>query len=250
MWFRKQLRLFLAAAQFLTIFPIRLKKEITPEEFNKTLVYFPVVGLFLGLFLIFIEYAGAYFLPASILKICLIVFVIVVTGGLHLDGLADTVDAVASGKKGEDALKLMKKGTIGPVGAAAIIISLAIKYLVLMEFFGLRLYAILLLFPLMGRMGIVAGCFLFPYARNFGTAKFFIGKHNRVEFTIAFIISFIAGAFIMGIRGLFILASIIFIVNVFGRYLTNRFGGITGDSLGFMNECGELVFLIGATVII
>ena len=250
MWFHKQLRLFLAAAQFLTIFPIRLKKEINPEEFGKALVYFPVVGLFIGLLLIFIEYIGSFFLPASVLKICLILFLIIITGGLHLDGLADTVDAVASRKKGEDALRLMREGTIGPLGAAAVMISLAVKYLVLMEFFGLKLYAVLLLFPLMGRIGIVTGCFLFSYARNEGTAKFFIGKHNRVGFVIAFVISFIAGAFIMGIRGLFILASIIFVVNVFGRYFTNRFGGITGDSLGFMNECGELVFLIGATVII
>lgn len=250
MWFRKPLRLFLVAVGFLTCLPVRLKKEANAEEFSKSLIYFPVVGLLLGLVLVLLEYGLAYFLPASIVKLVLVGSLIILTGGLHLDGFADTIDALASGKNGKEALRIMKEGSIGPIGVAAVIMCLAIKYLVLMEFFGVKLYCILLMFPMLGRTAVVTGCWLFSYARSEGTGKAFIDKSNSKEFMISLIITLIASILLIGIRGIVILGCIILMVTFSGRYFSNRFGGITGDNLGFMNELGELVALIGVTVVI
>lgn len=250
MWFHNHLRLFLIAVQFLTRLPVRLKKKAEPQEFSKSLVYFPIIGLLLGLGLVFTEYILAYFLPVSIVKLYLVCLLIVITGGLHLDGLADTIDALASGKCGKEALRVMAEGSIGPIGVAAVIICLATKYLVLLEFFGTKLYCVLLLFPMLGRMAIVTGCWLFSYARSEGIGKVFIDKNNSKEFMISFIITLIASVFLIGIRGIVILGCIILLVTLFGRYFSNRFGGITGDNLGFMNELGELVALVGVIVVI
>lgn len=241
------MNLFLVALQFLTILPIRIKKEV---RLAKSLAYFSLVGLFLGLCLVVLEYILAYFLPTSIVRLILIVFLIAITGGLHLDGLADTIDAIASRKTGENGLKIMRESTIGPIGVISILVFLLAKYIAIGEFFGWRLYAMLLLFPMVGRMGIVTACYLFPYARDEGTGKIFIGNAGIKEFIIAGLTSFVVGFLLFGPRALFILGCVIVVVVFIGKYFTRRFGGITGDTLGFINEIGELVALLGGTVII
>lgn len=244
------MRLFLVALQFLTRLPIRLKKEADPKELGKSLAYFPLVGLFLGICLVVLEYSLSYFFPTSIVRLVLIAFLIFITGGLHIDGLADTIDAIASGEKGDDALKIMRESTVGPIGATCVFISILAKYIALGEFVGGRLYAMLLLFPMAGRMGMSTVCLLFPYARKEGTGKAFVSKGTTKEFIISGTISFIAGIILFRTRALFILGSIILIVMLTGKYFTKKFGGITGDIVGSINEIGELVALLGGTMVI
>lgn len=235
------MKLFLTALQVLTIFPIRTG----PKDFGKSVRFFPLVGLFLGFCLVIIEYTLGYFLPSSISRLILIAFLIIITGGLHLDGLADTVDAVASGQRGNCALEIMKESSVGPIGVCAIVIFLLTKYIALGEFFGARLYAMLLFFPMAGRIAMVTACWIFPYAKKEGIGKAFIDNAGLNEFVIAGVISFIMGFLLFGLKGLYILGFIIIKVVFIGRYFTKRFGGITGDCLGFFNEIGELVALIG-----
>lgn len=244
------MRLFLVALEFLTILPIRLRKETDSKELAKSIMYFPVVGLFLGICLVILEYILSYFFPTSIVRLVLIGFLIFITGGLHIDGLADTIDALASRKKSEDALKIMRESTVGPIGASCIFIFILAKYIALGEFFGGRLYAMFLLFPMAGRMGMVTACCLFPYARAEGTGKAFITKGAAKEFIISGTISFIAGIILFRARALFILGSVIIIVVILGKYFTKKLGGITGDILGFINEIGELVALLGGTMVL
>lgn len=244
------IRLFLVALQFLTRLPVRLHKKAGPQELAKSLAYFPLVGLFLGACLVILEYILTYFFPTSIVRLILIGFLILITGGLHLDGFADTVDAVSSGKKGGDELKIMRESTIGPVGTCCVFILLLAKYIALGEFFGGRLYAMLLLFPMVGRMGIVTACFMFPYARKEGTGLAFINKGTQREFLISGLISFMSGFILFGLRALFILCCVFIIVIITGKYFTKKLGGITGDILGFINEVSELVAFLGGTVVL
>lgn len=243
---RLNLENVITAVGVLTIVPVRSK----PEELGKSISFFPLVGLLLGVCLVVLEYTLSYFLPTSIVRLIIIAFLIIITGGLHLDGLADTVDAVSSREKGDRALEIMKESTIGPIGASSIFIFLLAKYIALGEFFGGRLYAMLLLFPMIGRMGIVTACWMFPYAKKEGVGKAFIGNAGLKEFVIAGLISFISGFFLFGLRAVFILGFVILITVLIGKYFTKRFGGITGDILGFINEVSELVALIGGTVVI
>lgn len=244
------MRLFLIALQFLTIIPIRLGKKAEPEELAKSLAYFPLVGILLGTCLAVLEYFLTYFLPSSVVRLILVAFPIAITGGLHLDGLSDTVDAIASQKSSSNALKIMQEKTIGPVGASCVFIFLLARYVALGEFVGMRLYTMLLLFPMVGRMSIVTACFLFPYAKKEGKGKAFIDNATSKEFLIAGITSFLLGIILFDMRSLFIIGCVIFIVIFIGKYFTRKFGGLTGDTLGFFNEVGELVALIGGTVVL
>lgn len=237
---------FLTALQFLTILPIRAKKQ----DLAKSLAFFPFAGLFLGACLVAIEFILTYFLPTSIVRLILIIFLIAITGGLHLDGFADTIDAIASREKGERALKIMHEPTVGAIGAVSLFILLLAKYIAIGEFFGWRLYGMLLLFPMLGRMGMVTMCWMFPYARKEGTGKVFIDNAGMREFLIAGLTSLIAGFFLFGMRAVFILGLVILIVVFLGKYFMKRFGGITGDTLGLINELGELVALLGGTVVV
>lgn len=240
------MRLFLTALGFLTILPVRVKSENQAGS----LAFFPLAGLFLGVCLVVLEYILAYSLPASLVRLILIAFLIFVTGGLHLDGFADTVDAIASGEKGDTALRIMREPAVGPVGAAAVFLLLLAKYITLGEFFGWRLYAMLLFFPMAGRMGMVVMCWMFPYARNEGTGMAFVQNAEIKQLITAFLTALMAGVFLYGMRAVFILGFIFIVAILFGKFFVRRVGGITGDTIGFINELGELVALIGGTVVI
>lgn len=246
----KIIRPFLIALQVLTVLPVRLRKQPAVIESRKSLMFFPVIGLLLGALLISIEYLFSYVLPESVVKLLLLGVLVVITGGLHLDGLADTVDALAARKGKKESLQIMKDSTVGPMGVMAVVGCLAIKYVILLEFFVPRLYLILLFFPLMGRMAMVFACRLFPYARGEGTGQAFIGKGGKTELLIAIITSVVVSYILLQLRGLIILGVVLMIVFATGKIFIKKFAGITGDILGFMNEVGELVALIGATIII
>lgn len=247
---RKQIRLFLIALGFLTILPVKPNGEVDESEITSSAVYFPLVGFFLGIILVVLEYLTACFLPMSVVILILLTAMVIITGGLHLDGFADTIDALASGKSGKAGLELMHRGNTGPAGAGAITLSLAMKYFTISEFFGIGLYRALILFPMLGRMAVVLGCWLFPYARSSGTAKPFVKKIALKDFMVSFIITFIASIILSGIRGLAIMGFIMLLVIISGKYLVKRFGGITGDNLGFINELSELIALLGLCVVV
>ncbi|MBU1998800.1 MAG: adenosylcobinamide-GDP ribazoletransferase, partial [Candidatus Omnitrophica bacterium] len=107
---------FILALQFLTVFPVRIK-NIRKEQFAASLTYFPLVGLGLGLIL-----AGSYRLLSllrveeSALSGIAVVLLIILTGALHLDGLADTCDAFLSRKNRGQMLAIMRDSHIGAMG--------------------------------------------------------------------------------------------------------------------------------------
>lgn len=244
------MRFFLLALQFLTIIPLRFREEAKKEELSRSIAFFPLAGLLIGVCLIVLDFILSYTLPTSIVRAVLILFLIVITGGLHIDGMADTIDAVSSGEGGKRALEIMRESTVGVMGVCAVVMSLLLKYIALGEFFGMRLYAILLFFPMIGRISIVIACFLFPYARVEGKGEAFIGKVAFNDFITASLLSFIMSFLLLQLRGVLIMGFSILTVVLVGKYFTKKYGGITGDILGFVNEVGEIVALIGVTMVI
>ena len=90
----------------------------------------------------------------------------------------------------------------------------------------------------------------FPYARQSGTGKAFIGKGGVQETIIAGIISVLISGLLLRLRGLSVLLVAVLIALIVGRYCVKKFGGLTGDNLGLINELGEIVALVGVTIII
>jgi len=240
---------FLIALQFLTIIPLRIK-HVEREDMSKSVVYFPLVGLLLGLIL-----TGAdrflYFLNFEqfFINISLVVFLIALTGGLHLDGLADTVDAFLSRKNKEDMLKIMRDSRIGAMGVLGIISIVLLKISFLSSISVSSKTTALLLMCILSRWALVLSMFLFPYARQEGKAKIFIHGTNLKVFAFSAIVTLFCVILFCKPQNLVIIAVIMPITFIIGRFITNRIGGITGDTLGASNELIEVVTLFSICVL-
>jgi len=116
---------FLIAISFLTRMPVKLNQEIKPGDVGQSLLYYPLVGLLIGLILyltlILIQFISASMSVDVIAAVVLIVWVLI-TGGLHLDGLADSADAWAGGLGSQQkTLDIMKDPYCGPIGVTVIV---------------------------------------------------------------------------------------------------------------------------------
>ncbi|MBP7974742.1 MAG: adenosylcobinamide-GDP ribazoletransferase, partial [Acinetobacter sp.] len=138
---------FLIALQFLTIVPVQLKQIPTARQNAQSLLFYPVIGLLIGLILFGLSVALIE-LPAILLASIVLVIWIWLTGGLHLDGLADTADAWVGGfGDRERTLQIMKDPASGPIGVLSLIIVCLLKFTALYVLIEQHLNAFLILVP-------------------------------------------------------------------------------------------------------
>jgi len=136
---------FSLAIRFLTIFPITtftIKKDqkeqgqISGKDFASSMVFFPLVGLGIGFFLIIFQKIFLYITFSPLLNSALILVIwIWMSGGLHLDGFVDSVDGFSGGKDKEEILKIMQDSTVGAKGILALFSLLLLKFILLVESF-------------------------------------------------------------------------------------------------------------------
>ncbi|MBF0564886.1 MAG: adenosylcobinamide-GDP ribazoletransferase [Nitrospirae bacterium] len=123
---------FLFAFQFLTIIPLpgRLSAglELNEGEMSKSSAMFPLVGGALGIVLAIFWVVMQAFLPQGVAAVLTVAVLAALSGGLHLDGLSDTIDAIAARKSIEQKIAIMKSGTAGPIGTAAVALLLLAKF--------------------------------------------------------------------------------------------------------------------------
>ncbi len=153
---------FWIALQFLTVFPVQLKAMPSKQQNGQSLLFYPVVGLMIGVILFAIAYI-LQAIPAILLSSAILVIWIWLTGGLHLDGLADTADAWVGGfGDAERTLKIMKDPACGPIGVLSLIIICLLKWSAIYLLLQKQLYSAFILFPILGRL---APLFLFLTAQ-------------------------------------------------------------------------------------
>lgn len=233
-----------SAIRFLTIIPIG-KRQDKASGLAASLIYFPVVGLFLGLVLAicsnFFTAFGLGEIPSAAIVIILLV---ILTGGLHLDGLADTADALLSGRKKDEILKIMRDPHIGTMGVLAIVTVILLKIALLssisLPFKGTSLA----LMCVAGRWSLVFSLFAFNYTRTEGKAKAFSDGIDVKKLVIATIIALGLSVFLGGMAGLIVVAITSVAAYAIGRSVSRKTGGITGDALGAINELSETLVLL------
>ena len=234
---------FLLALQFLTIIPIKVKSA-DDKEIADSLIYFPIAGLLIGLALAGINgLLGFLNFPRLATDAILIVSLIAITGGMHLDGLADTSDALLSVRNKDEMLKIMRDPHIGVMGVIGIISILLLKIAFLFSLDPSLVPAGLILMCVLSRWSLVLCLFLFPYARQEGKAKAFAEGINSKIFILATIIAFVCALVTAGLKGLLILGIITLYACLFNKLISKKIGGITGDTLGAMNESAEAIVL-------
>ncbi|TRZ50353.1 adenosylcobinamide-GDP ribazoletransferase, partial [bacterium] len=179
----------------------------------------------------------------------LIVLLIIFTGGLHLDGLADTADAFLSRKTKEEMLKIMHDSHIGAMGVLSLICILLLKIAFLSSISPALKTIGLLLMCTLSRWTLVFSMFLFPYARNEGKAKVFAEGVNFKIFISATIITLTSTLIIWRLKGLFVFGIIAMSTYIISKFINNKIGGITGDTLGAINELTEVIALFSIYIL-
>jgi adenosylcobinamide-GDP ribazoletransferase len=233
----------LAAFQFLTLLPI--KRSFTTEQIGRSTVYFPLVGLAIGLVLAGANYVLALVLPAGVVNIILVGLLAFFSGGLHLDGFADTMDGMAGHRTPERRLEIMRDSRIGGIGAISLILLLLSEYVLLNNIPGdLKLFA-LILAPVLSRWVMVNSIAIYPYARPEGLGRSFKDAVTWRQLTVATLIALAVAVALLGVAGLIVLAACWAVGSLVALYLKSRIRGLTGDTYGAINEIATLtVFLM------
>jgi len=233
---------FLIALQFLTILPFNIKGKIEEKDFGRSLIYFPIVGLLLGLFLASIAYISAL-LPPLVTSVLILVAWTVITGGIHLDGFADTCDGFYGNRPKEDILKIMRDSRIGTMGAVGVVMLLLFKFAILSSIRSKDLWKVLIITVVFARWSQVLACFTSKYARDEGKAKYFIEYARKRDMFIGALFILILNWFLMGIKGVILFALLLAVIFLFIRYVKRKIGGMTGDTIGATNEIAEAAAL-------
>jgi adenosylcobinamide-GDP ribazoletransferase len=240
---------FLLALQFLTIIPIRLK-EAGGQRMASSLVFYPFVGLLLGLFLSGVSVSFSFFNFSSLaLSVITVVVLIIITGGLHLDGLSDTADAFLSGKPKEQMLEIMRDSRSGVMGVLSLISVILIKIVLFFSISKSLQPIALMLMCSLSRWSAVAAMFFFPYARKEGKAGIFIKGMNLNIFIFSSVAAVFCAAIVWQVKGLIILLIVTGFSYAAGRFSTRKIGGITGDTLGAGIELTEIITLLSIFIL-
>src|SRR5919109_5086327 len=156
------------AFQFLTILPWPRVQVRHAEDLGGSMVFYPVVGATLGSIMVGIYVVGSEVFPDGVLRPALVVLLIVLSGGLHLDGFADVCDGFYAGQTKADALRIMKDPHLGTMAVVGVVSVLMLKVVLLSHLPAAVLCSALLIFPAISRGGMVWGMWMAPYARPDG----------------------------------------------------------------------------------
>ncbi len=238
------LRAFLYALQFLTRIPVPLSSAPDTDDQSRAALYYPVIGLLIGLLLASIVYLFNAHEPV-LLSAILVVIWAAITGGLHLDGLADSADAWLGGFGSLDKTHaILKDPLLGTAGVVAIFCILLIKYSALYSLIKQQHYMIIALAPLIGRSLILLLFITTDYVRKQGLAAAVVdGLNSRVALIGLIPVVLIAAWF--SIAG--IIATLIVFIAL-RRLMIKRLGGCTGDTAGANVEIGEAIWLCAAAL--
>ncbi len=237
------MRLF-SAFRFLSVLPFPAGKH---EDFGKSVraaAYFPFVGLVLGAILFGVFFGLSSVFSTFAASIVVLISWVVLTGGLHLDGLADTFDGLLSGKDREKKLLIMKDSRIGVFGALGLVCILLLKLAFLYEVGRHGTYASLMAILPIARLIQVLSIYAYPSARNEGLGRFYKEHLKPSDIFFACASAVVIAVFFLGLLGLVLLAAGILFMICFGISMTRVLGGHTGDTYGATCELAETLLLI------
>jgi adenosylcobinamide-GDP ribazoletransferase len=238
------MRLYLVAIQFLTIIPLPFSVKCGEKDLGRAMSFFPLTGLTLGALLVGINYILSPLLPPGVVDLLLIVFLSVITGILHLDGLADVCDGLAARGGRERFLAVMKDSSTGAAGAVGLALVLLLKYEALSYLpFGVKSGA-LFCFPMMARFAQVQMAVTARRARTDGLGSVFIAGAAWPQMLFATLTALVFSVMFFGINGLWMFIATYLFTWVLKAWFHKKAGGITGDIIGFASELNEVLCLL------
>jgi len=234
----------IAALQFLTIIPLGKSAIYDPKGM---VPFFPVVGIIIGGLLSVFDYITLNFWQEPVTAILDVVFLVVITAALHLDGLGDTADGVFGHRSRETALAIMKDSRIGVMGLVAIVCTLAVKWGGIMHLNEHRML-LLVLVPAYSRSAMIFGIRFLEYGRpEGGTGHDLFDEPIKLHAFQWLLIPVILSVF-LGWKGIRLNIIFALITAIIILYYKKRMGCITGDMLGAMTEVTESLLFLFASI--
>jgi adenosylcobinamide-GDP ribazoletransferase len=230
---------FRFALKFLTRIPVTLDEVLSDEELGRSTLFYPLVGLIIGGLLLLLFWPLAGHDSGVVAALTLIVWVLL-TGGLHLDGLADSADAWVGGHKDpERTLEIMKDPRSGPAAVVFVVLLLILKFAALSTLIEAQAWLALLLAPFLGRVTIIALMLTTPYVRPQGIASELYKQIPRVELTGLLLASLLIVILVLAWWGIVLLGATGLLFYLMRSLMLKRIGGTTGDTLGAAIEVTE-----------
>ncbi len=230
-----------SALQFLTIIPVGKSEGFDSKS---TAAFFPVAGLVIGILLVIVDRMAVHYWPMYVAALIDVVFLVVITGALHLDGLGDTADGLYGNRPKEKALSIMKDSRVGVMGLVAIVCCMFLKWggiSCLTENRSL----LLLIIPAYSRGAMLFGFRYLDYGRpGGGTGSEFFKERLGIS---AFMWLIVPVFFSLALGFKFFWLNLCFAGITAGMllYYKKKINCITGDMLGAMVEVNEaLLFLL------
>ena len=241
----------ITALQFLTIFRVRKHHDIGENDLARSMVHFPLVGFFIGFLLVNVDKGLALVaIPQAVTSFVVVIASVLITRALHVDGLADTCDGIMGGHDHASRLAIMKDSRLGTAGAIGILSVLFMKYLCLNNLYETERVAALLTAPALGRWSQTFMVFKSDYGRENGMGRAFVGHLRSSGLTWATVIAACLSAFVVvraDVRSMVLFAGMmlgVLVLTLIGkRFLAAKLGGVTGDTIGAMNELNEALVL-------
>lgn len=237
------MKAFLLALQFLTCLPVSLKAAPGPADWGRSALAYPLVGLLIGLLLAGLQQLVGHADP--LLQAALLTATwALITGGLHLDGLADSADAWVGGHGDrERTMTIMKDPRSGPAAVSTLVLVLLLKFVALAALVKAGAWPALLLAPVLGRLALVALLLGTPYVRPGGMGSAISAHLPRAAAVLALLLV-AAGALVTGMAGALALAAAAVAWLGLRWMMMRRLGGMTGDTLGAAVELTEVAVLV------
>ena len=212
--------------------------------------HFPLVGLVMGIFMGAVNYGLCYLhTPALMRAVMLVLAELIIIGALMYDGFMDTSDGVFSARDRERMLEIMKDSHVGSNAVIALVCLVLLKVAAYTTLEPQKLTYALVAMYVCTRTFMVSYIVNYKYARKTGIGYMFTAYAKPAYTYIAFALC-IALVYLCGLPCLYTAVGTFLICQGIARFLCGQLGGLTGDTYGFLTECGVVVYLMLATYII
>ena len=241
---------FLIAVRFLTILPLGRGEIVPSGRMARAMAWFPAVGLLMGGALYALDRLLGAVLPGPVESIILVAFLALLTGGMHLDGLADTLDGAFGGRGDRTrALEIMKDSRIGAMGAVGLILLLTLKWAALTGITGHSRMAALVLMPTLARWSQAGMAYRAVSARGESSlATPFMDNLSAGHVILASTVTLAAAAVFAGAKGLIAFLIVAAFTGLARAHFNYRLGGVTGDTIGAVSEASEVIVFLAFMV--
>lgn len=240
----------LLSFQFFTSIPVRKNLSMNEKSITTMYTFLPIISFLMGLTTTCIVYLNETYFSFTPLFLAIIVVVlnILMTGGLHLDGLIDLGDAYFSYRDQKRRLEILSDSRVGAFGAICLVVYLLLKVGIFYELFSRQPKELLIFFmciPVISRIGMLLFFNVSKTAKDEGLAAYFkkqvIKKTLSISISIYIILSIVSFLILKNIILIVLLLFAMLFAILFRKWANHHFGGMTGDLLGAFYEGIELL---------